>query len=112
MTDKTLADRLEHNLQRMACMCNYDVFLWNEFSNDVLAAITALRSMPDREKVVLMEKTTVQMVAQAAFIRLRCGKETKELWDDAGEIVRMGKAALQAKTQSDIDAALDALRRK
>lgn len=39
-----LAERLKRNLQRIAGTVAMDFHIWNEFSNDVLLAITALRS--------------------------------------------------------------------
>lgn len=116
MTDKTLTlverARNEAKLQNQGLMGLGSSILLRELADEIERLKSALRSMPEREKAVLMEKTVLQMTAQAAFIRLRCGKEQKELWDDAGEIVRMGQAALKARIPSDIDAALQGLRRK
>ena len=44
-----------------------------------------------------LRKAIIDMVALAAFIRMRCTKENAELWEDAGKIVIRGKAALRAR---------------
>jgi hypothetical protein len=42
-----------------------------------------------------LKDTIIEMAAQAAFIRLRCGMDNPELWDDAGKIVITAKEVLK-----------------
>lgn len=53
--------------------------------------------------VIVPRKTLSKIIAQAAFIRLRGGKENVELWNDAGRIMDTVRAVME---QEGVDAAL------